>query len=222
MPSSRPPARARKPAASEALRARKAPRQARSQATVALLLEAATRVLRTESLAGFNTNRVAEVAGVGIGSLYQYFPNKSALIAALVEQAQTALADAVEAQVAALEGASLEASLWSLATLAVHQQYADPVLAAALDHEERRLPLQDRIGPAEQRTLAALRTLLARHLPAVPPSAPRDCLVIAKALVEADAGSGRPPPPDLTARIVRALTGYLRATDPAPPKTIPP
>ena len=50
---------------------RKAPRQPRSAATVAAILQAATRVLSRESLAGFNTNRVAEVAGVSVGSLYQ-------------------------------------------------------------------------------------------------------------------------------------------------------
>ena len=52
------------------------------------ILAAAARVLARESLAGFNTNRVAEVAGVSVGSLYQYFPNKAALVAALIEREQ--------------------------------------------------------------------------------------------------------------------------------------
>ena len=68
------------------LRQRKSPRQQRSADTVEALLTAAARVLERESLAGFNTNRVAEVAGVSVGSLYQYFPNKSALIAALIDR----------------------------------------------------------------------------------------------------------------------------------------
>ncbi|MFN5165613.1 MAG: TetR/AcrR family transcriptional regulator, partial [Pseudomonadota bacterium] len=76
------------------LRPRKSPRQVRSADTVETILAAAARVLERESLAGFNTNRVAAVAGVSVGSLYQYFPNKSALIAALIDRQQTALADA--------------------------------------------------------------------------------------------------------------------------------
>ncbi|HKJ23682.1 MAG TPA: TetR/AcrR family transcriptional regulator [Myxococcota bacterium] len=59
---------------------RKTPRQARARETRRAILEAAARVLRAEGPAAFNTNRVAEVAGVSVGSLYQYFPNKAALL----------------------------------------------------------------------------------------------------------------------------------------------
>lgn len=59
---------------------RKKPRQARSQETHRAILQAAARVLRDEGPAAFNTNRVAQVAGVSVGSLYQYFPNKAALL----------------------------------------------------------------------------------------------------------------------------------------------
>ena len=62
---------------------RKAPRQARSQATVKAILDAAARVLVERGYAATTTNLVAERAGVSVGSLYQYFPNKDALIAAL-------------------------------------------------------------------------------------------------------------------------------------------
>ncbi len=64
---------------------RKRPRQRRSQQTVAAILEAAARILVEDGYAKLNTNRVAEVAGVSIGSLYQYFPNKQALVLALAE-----------------------------------------------------------------------------------------------------------------------------------------
>ena len=101
------------------LRPRKSPRQARSADTVETILAAATRVLERESLAGFNTNRVAEVAGVSVGSLYQYFPNKSALIAALIDRQQSALAQAIEDCVAAHEGRSLLDALYALADLGV-------------------------------------------------------------------------------------------------------
>ncbi|KUM03935.1 TetR/AcrR family transcriptional regulator [Chromobacterium subtsugae] len=63
--------------------ARKQPRQARSRHAVAAILEAAARILARDGYAGLTTNKTAELAGVGIGSLYQYFPNKDALVAAL-------------------------------------------------------------------------------------------------------------------------------------------
>ena len=62
---------------------RKEPRQARSRAMVDAIVQAGARVLGDRGWAGFTTNKVAEVAGVSIGSLYQYFPNKLALIEAV-------------------------------------------------------------------------------------------------------------------------------------------
>jgi len=65
---------------------RKKPIQSRSKVTVDTLLEATTHILLKEGVEALTTNHVAERAGVSIGSLYQYFPNKASLIAALIEQ----------------------------------------------------------------------------------------------------------------------------------------
>ena len=62
---------------------RKEPKQARSRVTVEAIVEAGTRILAEEGWAGFTTNRIAELAGVSIGSLYQYFPDKLALVDAI-------------------------------------------------------------------------------------------------------------------------------------------
>lgn len=59
---------------------RKEPQQARSTELVASILDAAIQVLQKEGAARFTTARVAERAGVSIGSLYQYFPNKAAIL----------------------------------------------------------------------------------------------------------------------------------------------
>jgi AcrR family transcriptional regulator len=67
-------------------RPRKAPTQQRARDTIDCILEATARVLIAEGFEGASTNRVAAVAGVSVGSLYQYFPSKEALVAALVER----------------------------------------------------------------------------------------------------------------------------------------
>lgn len=59
---------------------RKSPRQARSTELVSTILEAAVQVLEKEGAQRFTTARVAEKAGVSVGSLYQYFPNKAAIL----------------------------------------------------------------------------------------------------------------------------------------------
>jgi AcrR family transcriptional regulator len=59
---------------------RKQPKQARSTELVAVILEAALHVLAEEGAHRFTTTRVAERAGVSVGSLYQYFPNKAAIL----------------------------------------------------------------------------------------------------------------------------------------------
>src|SRR5262249_27661006 len=63
-----------------AISPRKKPRQARSTQLVDDILEAALRVLERDGARRFTTVRVAEEAGVSVGSLYQYFPNKEALL----------------------------------------------------------------------------------------------------------------------------------------------
>ena len=65
---------------------RKQPVQARSRQTVAEILDAAARIFAARGYAATTTNHVAEAAGISIGSLYQYFPNKDALVVALEER----------------------------------------------------------------------------------------------------------------------------------------
>ena len=65
---------------------RKLPRNERAAASFEAIVIAAERVLAEQGVAGLTTNRVADVAGVSIGSLYQYFPNKEAVAAALIDR----------------------------------------------------------------------------------------------------------------------------------------
>ncbi len=65
---------------------RRSPSQARSRATWEAIVEAAAQVLERVGAEGFNTNAVAERAGVSIGTLYQYFPDKRAILAAAAKR----------------------------------------------------------------------------------------------------------------------------------------
>ena len=65
---------------------RRIPRQARAAETAATILEGAAQILEANGLAGFTTNAVAERAGVSIGTLYQYFADKNAILLALAKQ----------------------------------------------------------------------------------------------------------------------------------------
>ena len=62
---------------------RKVPTQERARATVDAILMATAHILKTEGFAKASTNRIAQVAGVSIGSLYQYFPNKHTIVQGL-------------------------------------------------------------------------------------------------------------------------------------------
>ena len=72
---------------------RKSASQERSRATVDVLLEATTRILVKEGYDRASTNRIAELAGVSIGSLYQYFPSKEALVAAVIDRHQQEISE---------------------------------------------------------------------------------------------------------------------------------
>lgn len=90
--------------ATPTLQPRKTPVQARSAASVDAILEAAIQVLAQAGREQFTTTRVAARAGVSVGTLYQYFPNKRALLQGALERHMTRVGDALEAACAALHG----------------------------------------------------------------------------------------------------------------------
>lgn len=96
------------PAASPpSLKPRKQPRQARSLATVSAIFDATIQVLVSDGPRRLTTTRVAERAGVSVGSMYQYFPHKQALFYALNERYLVSLAERIEATCLAQHGAVL-------------------------------------------------------------------------------------------------------------------
>jgi AcrR family transcriptional regulator len=109
---------------------RKQPRQQRSRATVDAIVEAAARVFSEQGYAAGSTNRIAETAGVAIGSLYEYFPNKAAILVAVAERQLDRMMADVDALLADAqdESPSLETLMarFTRAMLEVHER--DPEL----------------------------------------------------------------------------------------------
>jgi AcrR family transcriptional regulator len=187
---------------------RKAPQQARSQRTVEALLEAAAQVLEARGIAGFNTNAVAERAGVGIGSLYQYFPSKEALTLGLMQrEAERFHAEAR----AALQHADGTAALRALIAASVAQQLRRPELARLLDVEESRPELRAAVVKGAFRAVVA--ELLGRaDLPRQPDPerAVDDVGAIVRGLVDGAGERGESDEPALRRRVEAAVFGYLR------------
>jgi AcrR family transcriptional regulator len=108
------------------LRPRKRPRQRRSRETVNVILDGAARVFAERGYAGGTTNRIARAAGVSVGSLYEYFPNKDAVLVALAERHLQEMMFEVESHLvqAGRRSQSLDALLHRFvdAMLAVHER----------------------------------------------------------------------------------------------------
>ena len=188
---------------------RKEPAQARSKETVATILQAATRVLAKESLAGFNTNRVAQIAGISVGSLYQYFPNKDALVTALIVAEHESLLAKLDAVAPRLANCDADTIVRTLAKLGVSQQFENPILAAALDHEEARLPIRKLLEQAEAALLGSVAKLARPHYPNLTMIELKDCMTIGQAIVESETGNANVDQVALEQRVYRALSGYL-------------
>jgi AcrR family transcriptional regulator len=115
-----------------ALKPRKKPVQARSAATLAAIHEAGIQVLLAGGYARFTTIRVAERAGVSVGSLYQYYPNKGALLAALLGDHLDAVVAAVERACATGAGCGLEAMVNGLVAAFLDAKLRRPDVSRAL------------------------------------------------------------------------------------------
>jgi AcrR family transcriptional regulator len=98
------------------LEPRKSPVQARSAASVDAILEATLQVLLQVGKERLTTTRIAARAGVSVGTLYQYFPNKSALLQAVLKRHLNEVTDAIELACHQQKGQSLEQMATALIT----------------------------------------------------------------------------------------------------------
>jgi AcrR family transcriptional regulator len=200
---------------SMALKPRKYPRQARALITQDAILEAAAHIIAVGGLAAFNTNAVAERAGVSIGSLYQYFPNKDALMVALIERSQREQLARVQAAAAAMNDADLETTIRILVRAAQQHHRENSLLASAIDHEEARLPIAEMLDSYLAQGGEALRALLEQKLEPGPSldidHAVRTLPALVRAVGDAWANLNPPQLDVAEEEAVKAVLGYLTA-----------
>ena len=110
---------------------RKTPSQERSSATFDAILEATIRLLVQHGPSGFNTTRIAETAGVSVGSLYQYFPNKTSLVTESVRRKLKADVDEMAVIATAID-APIEEIVRALLSCAIQQRRRSLGFAMAL------------------------------------------------------------------------------------------
>lgn len=140
---------------------RREPRRRTGRAIVDALLDAASSLLASQGLAGMTTNAVAERAGVSVGSLYQYFPNKQALVSAVSDRLNAALGAEVERLVGS--DVAAETKLDALVALLCSSDVGDLAVRRALLRDVPRGWVESGVESSERRVVAAL-VPLAREL----------------------------------------------------------
>src|SRR5688572_16842657 len=140
---------------------RKLPRQTRSTATVDAIVEATAQVLATHGYEGATTARIAERAGTSVGSLYQYFPTKEALLVAVGERHLRDMLDVFQRLLPEnLDEAPLEESIRALVKAALDAHAADPKLHRVLASEAMRLGALDFVAQTEKALVALVASII--------------------------------------------------------------
>jgi AcrR family transcriptional regulator len=196
------------------LKPRRRPVQERSLATVEAILQAAAQVFERHGYAAGTTNRIAERAGVSIGTLYQYFPNKDAILVALVHQH---LAESTAALQPHLDRLNRGAGFDDVLPDIVHAMVAMHALAPGLHRvlfEETQLPptLRAELDELEDRLVEVAASALAADRD----SSPADSRLSARIVISTIEGLThrlvlRPPPGVTPEAVASEITEVVRA-----------
>ena len=139
---------------------RKSASQERSRATVKALLDATARVLTKVGYDRASTNRIAATAGVSVGSLYQYFPNKEALVAALVARHNREMLDLLREALKEVASLDLATAIARIVRAAVDAHRVDPVLHRVFDEQVPRMGQLAKIEALQGETFQLVRHYL--------------------------------------------------------------
>ena len=211
---------------------RRLPRQARAAQTVASIVEASAQILEKGGLAAFTTNAVAECAGVSIGTLYQYFADKNALLMALARQEMEAALGEVGRALQGEGDPSLEGRVRAMVRAIVHafrgRQRARKAIVQALLALLAQGNGIELIAPVAAFIARAGETVGRGPNPLVRPLTREQAFVVSRALMGVVRAAVLEEQPFLASRsfedeIVRMIVAYLgavtEAADPDPDRT---
>ncbi len=200
---------------------KKLPRQSRSTATFEAIVDAAAHILREGGYEALTTNRVAERAGVSVGSLYQYFPNKEAILAELSRRHVVELERGMTEVLSRADGMSLVEIVAALIEDNARAHSYDPALHKVLFEEAPGLGPHEGHGPHDwrdgfaQRAVDIVVTLLERHRTEITVTdLPLAALVVAQSVEAVIHGAAMRGDPrlvtgEITAHATRLVVAYL-------------
>jgi AcrR family transcriptional regulator len=139
---------------------RKKPRQDRSLATVDAILDATARVLCTTGYDRASTNRIARAAGVSVGSLYQYFPSKEALVAALAGRHMGQMISIVRAKLSEMATAPMPVAVRTIIMAMFDAHAVDPKLHKVLIEQVPRIGRLENLRGVEHEVETLVASLL--------------------------------------------------------------
>lgn len=142
---------------------RKSASQERSRSTVDALLEATARILLKEGYDRASTNRIAEVAGVSIGSLYQYFPSKEALVAAVIDRHAQEISQVTRDAIIKMAASPIEVAAREFVSVAIEAHRVNPKLHAVLSEQIPRVGRLENIEANVREGYALVRGYLEAH-----------------------------------------------------------
>ncbi len=198
---------------------RKRPRQARSKATVEAILEATARVLVKHGFDGLTTNAVAAAAGVSIGSLYQYFPNKEALVAALIEHHIEQMNAAVLAELSRVATLPVAQAVRCVVELTLRAHAVEPELHRVLTEQVPRVGRMAKLKEVDALCHRMVAGLLALRKPELAITDPEMSAFVLVSAIEAITHRAALFSPDLLSdprlvdETVALVTRYLGVAD---------
>jgi len=142
---------------------RKSASQERSRLTVDVLLDATARVLMKEGYDRASTNKIAAVAGVSIGSLYQYFPSKEALVAAVIDRHVHEMFQVVRDALVKVATRPVEVAARELVSVMIDAHRVNPKLHGVLAEQVPRTGRLENIEAINREAYALVRAYLEAH-----------------------------------------------------------
>lgn len=191
---------------------RKRPRQQRSRHTVEAILSAAEDVLLRSGLAGFNTNAVAQRAGVSIGSLYQFFPGKEAILATLVRNMRRDMLADLAAAHKSVDTTDLAEAIGTMIDASLKHHLRAPALTELLEQAEAQLPMDAETQALKGNMFHLVLSLFERHNVDQAQTVAQDVIAMCHGMVDAAIAAGERDFDAISSRMRRAATNYVSNT----------